>query len=161
METTQSTMTPSSNESLEQTIRELRDFEKRNLRINRIKLICAAAAVVVCMIIALVLVINVGKITREVESASKVMTEAGESINEVAKNLNEIDFEALGTSVQTFTDIGTDTVEQIKTSTQGLDTLLIEAHTALENLSSVNIEELNSGIEKLNAVLEPLARFFK
>lgn len=145
---------------LEKTLSELRDYEKKNLRINRIKLICAAAALAVCVVIAAVLIGNVKKITNEVENTAAVMNKAGESINDVAESLSEIDFEALSTSVQTFTGIGTETIEQIKTSTEGLDTLIEDAHTAIGNLSSVNIDDLNSGIKRLNEVLEPLANFF-
>ena len=142
----------------EQMLSELLCYEKKNLLINRIKLICAMACVVICTCVALILAINVRRITREVKSVSDVLTETGANIDEVAKDLNEIDFEALSASVKTFADVGTETIEQIKTSTQGLDTVLEEVRTAVENLSSININELNNGIRKLNDVLEPLAQ---
>ena len=41
-----------------------------------------------------------------------------------------------------------------------LEMLKVVTHTAIGNLSSVNIDDLNSGIKRLNEVLEPLANFF-
>lgn len=142
-----------------QSLNELLTFEKKNYRINQIKLICAVACVVICAAIAIALFVNVAKITNRVQEVSAVMTEAGESINEVAKSLNEIDFEALSDSVTTFTSIGTETIDQIKTSTQGLDTMLEEVRASMIKLGSVDINELNNGIKTLNDVLEPLRKF--
>lgn len=142
------------------TLEELLRYEKKNLLINRIKLVCAALCVVICIVVAIILTVNVGKITKEVESVSAVLTETGENIDVVAKDLNKIDFEALGTSIQSFAEVGTETIEQIKTSTQGLDEIMEQVKIAVGNLSDVNIEELNNGIKTLSDVLTPLAKFF-
>ena len=148
------------NNAQEESIKELLRYEKKNLRINRIKLICAIACVVLCAIVAIVVIVNVGKITREVESVSAVMTQTGENIDKVAQELDGIDFEALETSVQTFATVGTETIEQITASTEGLDEVMAQVKLAVTNLSDINIDELNTGIKTLNDVLEPLAKFF-
>ena len=144
----------------EQSLSELVRYEKKNLRINRIRLACSLLCLVLLVAIALVLSMNVGKIYRNVEDVTAVMTDAGKSINEVAESLNEIDFEALSSSVQTFTTVGTETIEQIKTATEGLDTMLDDVHEAVIRIGNVNIDDLNNGIKTLNDVLEPIARFF-
>lgn len=144
----------------ENSIEELIRYEKKNLRINRIRLVCSLIAVALCVIIAVVLSVNVGRVVNEVEKVSDVMTEAGESINEVAKSLNEIDFATLESSVETFADVGTETIRQIQNSTKDLDTILEEVRTSINRLGSVNIDDLNNGIKTLNDVLEPLANFF-
>ena len=158
METTRNeTQTPVMQED---TLKELLQYEKKNLRINRIKLVCAAACVVTCIVVALILGINVGKIAKQVEEVSAVLSETGENIDKVALDLEEVDFEALGKSVQAFAEVGTETIEQIKASTEGLDEIMAQVKIAVENLSDINIDELNTGIKTLNDVLEPLARFF-
>lgn len=144
----------------ENSIEELIRYEKKNLRINRIRLVCSLIAVALCVIIAVVLSVNVGRVVNEVEKVSGVMTEAGESINEVATSLNEIDFATLEKSVETFADVGTETIRQIQNSTTDLDTILEEVRTSINRLGSVNIDDLNNGIKTLNDVLEPLANFF-
>lgn len=144
----------------EDTMQELLRYEKKNLRINRIKLICAAMSVVICIAVAIILVVNVGRIAKQVEDVSAVLTETGENIDHVAKDLSEINFEALGASVQAFADVGTETIEQIGGATKGLDQVIDEIRAAVNNLSAINIEQLNDGIKTLNDVLAPLARLF-
>ena len=141
-------------------INELIRYEKKNLLINRIKLGLIATAAAVIILIAVMLSVNIGKITHKIEEVSAVMTDAGESINTVANNLKKIDFEELGASVQAFTTVGTETIEQIKNATEGLDTMLSDVNEAVKKLGNVDIDELNNGIKTLNDVLQPLADFF-
>ena len=149
------------NDSLLKTIEELREYEKKNLRINRVKLICAIAALALCILIAIVLFVNIGQITRNIEDLSAAVEETGENINNVAIDLQKIDFQTLSESAQDFTKAGTETIGQIKDATSGLDTLLNEAQTALKNISSINIDQLNESIQELHDVLQPLSNFFK
>ena len=144
----------------EETLKELLRCEKKSLKINRIKLVCAILCVVICAVVAIVLTVHVNRITKEVEAVSAVMTETGSNIDTVAKELSEIDFESLSTSVQSFANVGTETIEQIKSSTQGLDDIMEQVRIAVGNLNEINIDELNNGIKTLSDVLEPLARFF-
>ena len=144
----------------DQTMQELLRYEKKNLRINRIKLGCALGCVALILVIALILSINVGRITQRVNEVSDVMTEAGESIDAVAKSLQDINFDTLSASVQSFAEAGTETIEQIKDATQGLDVMLDDVHESIQKLGNVHIDELNNGIKTLSSVLEPLAKFF-
>ncbi len=148
------------NETLLKTIEELRTYEKKNLRINRIKLCCSAVAAILCVVIAIVLSIHIGRITKDIDELSAVMTETGENINLVAQDLQMIDFEHLGGSVKTFADVGTETIDQIKNATTGLDAILDNADIAIRNISNININQLNQSIQELHDVLEPLANFF-
>lgn len=148
------------NADLIRTIEELRTFEKKNLRINRIKLCCSAVAAILCVIIAIVLSVYIGRITKNIDELSAVMTEAGENINIVAEDLQKIGFEKLGNSVQMFADVGTETLNQIKDATSGLDSILDNANDAIRNISSINIDQLNQSIQELHDVLQPLANFF-
>lgn len=151
---------PTVNDALLKSIEELKTYEKKNLRINRIKLICAFIAAALCVVIAIVLIGSAGRITENIDSISATMTEAGNNINLVAEDLQKIDFELLGNSVQSFADTGTETISQIKEATTGLDTILDEAEGAIQNISSINIDQLNQSIKELHDVLEPLANFF-
>ncbi len=155
------TMQAAPNEALLKTIEELRTLEQKNLRINRIKLICALTAVVLCILIAIILSVNVGRITRNINDLTAAVEETGTNINLVAEDLQKIDFELLGNSVQAFADSGTETIQQIKDATAGLDTILGEAQTALKNISGINIKQLNESIQELHDVLQPLANFFQ
>ena len=149
------------NDTMLKTIEELRDYEKKNLRINRIKLICAAAALALCVLIVIVLSVNVGRITRNIEDLSAAVEETGQNINTVAIDLQKIDFQSLSESAQAFADTGIKTIDQINNATSGLDSLLSEAQTALQNISGINIKDLNESIQDLHDVLEPLSNFFK
>ena len=146
--------------SQEDTLKELLRYEKKNLRINRIKLLCALACVVLCAIVAVVLIFNVNKIVQRVETVSEIVIQTGDNIDKVAKSLNDVDFEALSTSAQAFADVGTETIEQIRDATTGLDEVMEQLKAAAENISDININELNNGIKTLNDILDPMAKFF-
>lgn len=155
------TMQTNPNESLQNSIEELKQLERKNLRLNRIKLICLALTTAACVLICVMLLVNIGSITKNINELSAVMTEAGSNINTVAQDLQKIDFELLGNSVQAFADSGTETIQQIKDATAGLETILGEAQTALKNISGINIKQLNESIQELHDVLQPLANFFQ
>lgn len=155
------TMQTNPNESLQNSIEELKQLERKNLRLNRIKLICLALTTAACVLICVMLLVNIGSITKNINDLSAVMTEAGSNINTVAQDLQKLDFKALGDSVKTFASTGAETVDQIKSSTQGLETLIEQISNAMKNLQSINIEQLNDSIQEMHDVLEPLSKFFK
>lgn len=155
------TMQTNPNESLQNSIEELKQLERKNLRLNRIKLICLALTTAACVLICVMLLVNIGSITKNIDDLSAVMTEAGSNINTVAQDLQKLDFKALGESVETFATTGAETVDQIKSSTQGLETLIEQISNAMKNLQSINIEQLNDSIQEMHDVLEPLSKFFK
>lgn len=155
------TMQTNPNESMQNSIEELKQLERKNLRLNRIKLICLALTTAACVLICVMLLVNIGKITKNIDDLSAVMTEAGSNINTVAQDLQKLDFKALGESVETFATTGAETVDQIRSSTQGLETLIEQISNAMKNLQSINIEQLNDSIQEMHDVLEPLSKFFK
>ena len=147
-------------DQLKQTIDELRVYEKKNLFINRIRMICSAASFLILIVALILLSVNIGKIMKEVEAVSSVALETGNNINAVALDLSKVDFETLGKSIQEIADVGEDTLKQINQSADELDTLISSAEAAMNHLNSINFDDLNNGIQKLNEVLEPLAKFF-
>ena len=147
-------------EQLKQTIEELRKYEKKNLRINRIRMLCSAAALLLLVIAFVLLSVNLGKIMKEIDEVSGVVLETGNNINTVAEDLTKVDFEKLGKSIQGIADIGEDTLKQINQSAGELETMISAAETAMDHINSVNFDDLNSGIQRLNDVLEPLSKFF-
>ena len=147
-------------DQLKQTIDELRKYEKKNLFINRIRMICSAACLLLLIIAIVLISINVGKIMKQVDAVSETLLKTGETINTVAEDLSKVDFEKLGKSIQNITDIGEEPLTQITTSASELDTLHSSAEEAMNPLQSIHFADLNNGIQKLNEVLEPLAKFF-
>lgn len=145
---------------LKQTIEELRSFEKKNLRINRIRMICSIASLSLLIIALILLSVNIGKVAKVIDEVSTIATETGNNINIVAQDLGKVDFEKLGKSIQGIADIGEDTLKQVNHAAGQLDNLIKGAETAMEHINSVNFEDLNNGIQRLNDVLEPLANFF-
>lgn len=141
-------------------IEELRDFEKKNLRVNRFRLFCSLIAIALCAALLILVVRNMRGVVAKVSDTADVLTETGEKLSEVADNLNKVDYETLGKSMQAVADVGEETLGQIYTATSGLDALLTNAGTAVENLNNIDIQKLNDGIQRLNDILEPLAKFF-
>ena len=148
-------------EQLKSALDELRAFEKKNLLINRIRMIFSAACLVILIIGLILIAVNVGSVVREVETVSKDVLETGNNINSVAQDLSKIEFEKLGISLQSIADISEDTLKQVYGAAGGLDQLVRDADEAMQHINSVNFEDLNNGIQRLNDVLEPVANFFK
>ena len=145
---------------IHRTLEELRDYEKKNLKMNRIKMICVIAIAAIALITALIILINVGSVVHKIDTLSASFTETSESINAVAKDLNEVDLQKLGASLQTIADDGEETIREIGKSAGNLDSLMQNAEEALGKINSIDIEQLNDGIKTLTDVLEPLAKFF-
>ncbi len=141
-------------------IEELHEYEKKNLRLNRIRLVLAALALAVCIVLLWIVMNNVGTVVERVNEVSEVVKTTGGQMNAVAEDLNKVDFETLGKTLQTVADLSEKTLGQVYTATDGLDGILANAKTAVENLSSIDIQKLNEGIQALNDVLEPVAKFF-
>ena len=152
---------PTETEQLKSALDELRAFEKKNLLINRVRMIFSAACLVILIIGLILIAVNVGSVVREVETVSKVVLETGNNVNAVAQDLSKIDFEKLGISLQSIADISEDTLKQVNGAAGGLDRLVQDADEAMQHINSVNFEDLNNGIQRLNDVLEPVANFFK
>ena len=154
-------MNSSETSRLIETIEELRMYEKKNLRINRFRLLCAALALIVCAVAAGYIFLNVRPTVRKINNMSETLTEAGNNINTVAEELQKIDFDQLNTSVQKIVKTSEDTVDEVYQSTLGLSELIHDAETAMEHINSVDYQKLNDGIQRLNEVLEPIAKYFR
>ena len=153
------TTNPSADRLL-QTMDELRAYEKKNLRINRIRMVCSAACLILLIIAFVFVSINVKNVLKKVDEVSKVAIETGNNINLVAKDLEKVDFEKLGKSLQGIADVSEDTLKQVNQAAGGLEDLLKGAETAMNHINSINFDDLNNGIQRLNDVLAPVAKFF-
>ncbi len=159
-ETTEAESVPNEAAEFRKTIEELRAYEKKNLRINRFRLLCSAAAMVLLAVVLILLLVNVRSITKQIEDVSKVVIETGTNVNTVAEDLSKVDFETLGKSMQNIADVGEDTLKQVSKAAGGLDTMMENAGKVMDHLNSIDFDDLNNGIKSLNEVLEPLSKFF-
>lgn len=159
-ETTETESVPNEAAEFRKTIEELRAYEKKNLRINRFRLLCSAAAMVLLAVVLILLLVNVRSITKQIEDVSKVVIETGTNVNTVAEDLSKVDFETLGKSMQNIADVGEDTLKQVSKAAGGLDTMMENAGKVMDHLNSIDFDDLNNGIKSLNEVLEPLSKFF-
>ncbi|MBQ6235924.1 MAG: hypothetical protein IJK54_08385 [Clostridia bacterium] len=148
------------NTELVEAIRELRGYEKKNLRINRIRLIISAVGLVICIALAVFVYRNVGSIVKKADTALDALTDAGNNINTLSEEIEKMDLEKLGKSLGNIVDISEETIGEIHQAVGGLDQLVKDADDAMQHINSVDFENLNNGIQSLNDVLEPVANFF-
>ena len=149
------------NEELASAIRELQSFEKKNLRINRIRLAISAACFAILLIAAIFLFAKGGPLIRKADAAADLLTNTGETVQSLVNELAEVDVKGLSSSLSNIVRISEETITEIHEATGGLNTLVQDADEAMQHISSVNYEELNTGIQTLNDVLEPVANFFR
>lgn len=148
------------NEKLMQMFEELRTYEKKNLRINRIRMLCSGLGLLI-LIVALIIGLSfVGTVVSKVNDVSKIAIVTVNNINTIAEQITKVDLEKLGKSLQSIADMGEVTLRQVSTATEGLDELVKDADEAMQHINSVNFQDLNNGIKELNDVLEPIAKFF-
>ncbi len=148
------------NKELLDAIRELRATEKKNLRINRIRLMTALLCLVVCVITAIVVFGKFGALMKKADTALDALTDAGNNINALSEEIAKMDLEKLGKSLGNIVDISEETIGEIHQAVGGLDQLVKDADDAMQHINSINFEDLNNGIQRLNDVLEPVANFF-
>ena len=150
----------SSIDELKKTIEELRTYEKKNLFINRLKLICSIASLALCIAAVCIAFFGLQPTVQKLNDMSVTLTEAGKNINTVANDLEKFDFDNLSTSLHSIVETSKDTVDEVYKTAQGLSTLMDTADVAMEHINSIDFENLNNGIQKLNEILEPVANFF-
>ncbi|MBQ1821310.1 MAG: hypothetical protein II117_06870 [Clostridia bacterium] len=150
----------SSIDTLRKTIEELRTYEKKNLFINRLKLICSIVCLALCVTAVCIVFFSLQPTVQKLNDMSVTLTETGKNINTVANDLEKFDFDELSTSLQSIVETSKDTVDEVYKTAQGLSTLLEDADVAMEHINSIDFENLNNGIQKLNEILEPVADFF-
>ena len=151
---------PDNNEQLKQMFEEMRTYEKKNLRINRIRMVCTIAGLTLLIVVLIALLVNVGTVVRKVNAVSEVAIKTVNNINAIAEQVTKVDLEKLGNSIQNVAELGEETLQQVKDATEGLDVLVKDADEAMQHINSVNFEDLNNGIQGLNDVLAPIANFF-
>ena len=152
---------PDSNAEMRQMFEEMRGYEKKNLRINRIRMICSIAGLALLIIALIVVLVNVGTVVHKVNTVSEAAIKTVNNINTIAEQVTKVDLEKLGNSIQDVAELGEETLQQVKDATADLGSLVKNADDAMQHINSVNFEDLNNGIQRLNDVLEPVANFFK
>lgn len=148
------------NTELADAIRTMHSYEKKNLRINRIRLIISVVSFVICIILALFVFRSVGSIAKKADTALDALTDAGNNINALSEEIEKMDLEKLGKSLGNIVDVSEETIGEIHNAVGGLDQLVKDADDAMQHINSINFEDLNNGIQRLNDVLEPVANFF-
>lgn len=149
------------NTELIETLKTLHRYEKKNLRINRIRLIISVISLVICFILAIFVFQNVGAFTKKADTALDALTDAGNNINALSEEIEQMNLEKLGKSLGNIVDVSEETIGEIHNAVGGLDQLVKDADDAMQHINSINFEDLNNGIQRLNDVLEPVANFFK
>lgn len=154
-------------DQINKKVEELRTLEKKNYRINRVRMLCSILCLllVTAMIVLLLMNVNVlmskaQQITNTVSNAGKQFEQVAGDIDVVVADLEQVDFAKLGNTLQEIADISKDTIEQVNDSAGDLDKIVQTAETVLDNLSSIKIDYLNKGIDDLNRVLESIKAFF-
>lgn len=148
------------NLSLEQTLAQLNQGQKRQEKLRLIQ-IALIGFVAILFVVVLILVANVAaKATETLEHVEGSLVSAADNINEIALELQEVDFASLETTIESFAVSGSNAVTAIEEGMEGLDAVLSGAEEALSKLNGIDIEALNAGIEQLNKVLKPLSDFF-
>ncbi len=143
-----------------QAINDLKSLERKNLRINRIKAVFSMAALLIILITVMVASSKAGVLIKKIDMATEVLTEAGNNINRVSEDVEKLEFERLGKTLNSIADTGEETINEIHDAVGGLDTLVKDADEAMMHINSVDFKSLNDGIQRLNEVLEPIANFF-
>ncbi len=146
-------------ERMNKTMEELRKYEKKNYRLNRFRALCSVLSLLLCICVAVYLYINGNHLMKKADEITTSVSDAGTHVKAVAEDLEKVEFEKLGQSMQEIADISKDTVQQANNAANGLDKIIESADTALENLNTLKIDALNKGIEKLTEVLENLKSF--
>ena len=147
-------------EQFKQTIEELRNLEKKNLRINRFKLFFLFIAMAAFIAAAVFVYLKTESTLKQIDEMTASLTEAGKDISKVANDLEKFDFEKMSTSLRNIIDISEQTVQQVSEASSGLTKVLEAADVAMSHINSISFENLNNGIQKLNDILEPVAKFF-
>ena len=147
-------------EELLSTLKELHAYEKKNLRVNRIRLVVSAVCLLLAIVTAVFVFVRVGTLTDNLNNASGVITATAEKINNLADELEKLNIAELSRSLGNIVRISEETITEIQKASGGLDALVKDADEAMQHINSVDFENLNNGIQRLNDILKPVADFF-
>ena len=124
---------------------ELVKNSKKQLFHARVRTACAVLLVSVVMICAVVIV---PRLLVTIQSANDIMTQASETIT------------LANTAIEDITDMS----DSITTMGENLDTFITDnsetVAAGMEEIEGIDFEGLNTAIEDLGEVVEPLANFF-
>ena len=146
--------------NVQDALSELKQMEKRNLSLNRIKMICMAVIAGMIVIAGTLMMISVRRFVKKTEEVAVSVKTASDNINAIAKDLNEIDYIDLGRKLQSIVDSADESMKTVGASAGNLEQLISDSKTTMERLKSLDIDGLNDGINTLNDILAPLAKFF-
>lgn len=123
--------------SEKQLLEEILKTQKRTLLGTRI---ATAAVVIMCAAVCISLGILVPKVTKTLDDVNAAIERTESLVESAEKSLSEID--GMIANVNTLVVDNTESLEE-----------------AVNNLNSVNFDELNQAIQDLGDVVEPLANF--
>ena len=148
-----------------QLLRDIAQSQKKQEKYARWQYLVSVASACACVLIALVLLVGGIYVKNQaqgvVDKVNGTLMEADEAVNnfnQVAQDILSLDLQNLTRGVTNLTEEASEGISQAMESLQGTMT---EAQEAMENVKGLNIDKLNEGIQKLNDVLEPLAKFFR
>ena len=154
-------------EQIDRKLEELRKYEKKNYRVNRIRMLCSILILLLCITAGVYLYRNGKDIMQKADKIAGTVSTVGSHFDkvagdfeDVAEDLKKVEFEKLGKSLQEIADISQDTVETANKAVGGLDNIVGTTETVLNNLNGLKIDALNDGIRELNEVLEDVKKFF-
>lgn len=114
----------------------------------------SAQAVLICAaIIALAVAVLIPRAVKTLHGIDA----ATEELNSVAATLNQVDFVGMSESISELTEQGKAT---LNTALGDVETSLDSMHTALDNISKLDVDGLNQSIADLSAIVDPMARLF-
>lgn len=145
---------------LEKTLQEMQRSQKRQEKMRWIQIGLIAAVLLLFISIFLFVVHTANRLTGAIDHVESSLVGAADNINEIAMELQEIDFVQLEDTIESFAQSGSDAVASIEAGMNGLDTVLSGAEEALSKLNDIDIDALNEGITQLNQVLKPISDFF-
>lgn len=129
---------------------------KKNQRRQKLQLIftavaaCAMAGILLAVLVMGVKAISVLETTAaEVETVMDTAAEAMGTVQNLAEEMQQVDYENLSKSV---TELATAGTKGISEALAKLETTMTEAEAALKKLEELDIEGLNEGIEQLNDI---------
>lgn len=129
---------------------------KKNQRRQKLQLIftavaaCAMVGILLAVLVMGVKTISVLETTAaEVETVMETAAEAMGTVQNLAEEMQQVDYENLSKSV---TKLATEGTKGIGEALAKLETTMTEAEAALKKLEELDIEGLNEGIEQLNDI---------
>lgn len=134
-------------EFLEQMVKNTADQRKYAKR----QCIFSMAGTLFTVLVLVALSMTLLSIVPRVNGALDQLNSMADNINTVVVDLQQVDFTEITTNVNNVAVAGAD----------GIAEALEQVGGALQVVESIDIEKLNTSIDNLNAVVEPMAKLFK